>query len=65
MLLASAVLWLLHDQLHWAANYIIGALGVATLLATIYVTSILPANSLRLFLLGLTRVLFPNPRRGR
>ncbi len=58
MLLASGVLWLLHDQLHWAANYIICALGLATLLATVYVTSILPANSLRLFLLSLTRVLF-------
>jgi acyl-[acyl-carrier-protein]-phospholipid O-acyltransferase/long-chain-fatty-acid--[acyl-carrier-protein] ligase len=58
MLLASGVLWVLHDRLHWRASYIIGALGMATLLATLYVVHILRANSLRFLLLGLTRACF-------
>src|SRR5690242_14649509 len=43
MLLASGVLWLLHDRLHWRASYILGTLGIATLLATLYVVHILRA----------------------
>jgi acyl-[acyl-carrier-protein]-phospholipid O-acyltransferase / long-chain-fatty-acid--[acyl-carrier-protein] ligase len=58
MLLASGVLWLLHDRLHWRASYILGTLGMATLLATVYVVHILRANSLRFLLLALTRVCF-------
>ncbi|MGH9772844.1 MAG: MFS transporter, partial [Candidatus Acidiferrales bacterium] len=30
MLLSSAVVWVLHDRLHWSAAHIIGALGVLT-----------------------------------
>ncbi|MGI8958655.1 MAG: acyl-[ACP]--phospholipid O-acyltransferase [Bryobacteraceae bacterium] len=58
MLLASGVLWLLHDRLHWPASYIIGVLGIATLLATLYVVHVLRANSLRFLLLALTKVCF-------
>ncbi len=58
MLLASALLWLLHDRFHWPAHYILGALGIATLLATFYVVSILQANSLRFLILGLIRIWF-------
>jgi acyl-[acyl-carrier-protein]-phospholipid O-acyltransferase/long-chain-fatty-acid--[acyl-carrier-protein] ligase len=58
MLLASGVLWVLHDRLHWRASYIIGVLGIATLLATLYVAHILRANSLRFLLLGLAKVCF-------
>lgn len=58
IILASPVLWGLHDHLHWRASYIIGALGVATLFATVYVLHILQANSLRLFLLAMVRILF-------
>ena len=60
MLLASGVLWLLHDRLHWRASYILGVLGMATLLATLYVVHILRANSLRFLLLGLVKVLLPH-----
>jgi acyl-[acyl-carrier-protein]-phospholipid O-acyltransferase/long-chain-fatty-acid--[acyl-carrier-protein] ligase len=58
MLLASAVLWLLHDRLHWPASYILGILGAGTLFATLYVVHILRANSLRFLLLGLARMCF-------
>jgi acyl-[acyl-carrier-protein]-phospholipid O-acyltransferase / long-chain-fatty-acid--[acyl-carrier-protein] ligase len=58
MLLASGILWLLHDRLHWRASYILGTLGIATLLATLYVVHTLRANSLRFLLLALTRVCF-------
>jgi acyl-[acyl-carrier-protein]-phospholipid O-acyltransferase/long-chain-fatty-acid--[acyl-carrier-protein] ligase len=58
MLFASAVLWILHDKLHWPATTIIGALGVLTLLATVYVVSVVPADVLRLILFGLSRSYF-------
>lgn len=57
MLLASGLLSLLHDILHWSASFILAALGVVTLLATIYVVAVLPANVLRLALFGLSRCL--------
>lgn len=58
MLLSSAVLWLLHDRLHWRASYIIGALGVLTIVATIYILSIVAANGLRLFVFAVSRAIF-------
>jgi acyl-[acyl-carrier-protein]-phospholipid O-acyltransferase/long-chain-fatty-acid--[acyl-carrier-protein] ligase len=58
ILLASAVLWLLHDQLHWSAGAIIAGLGFITIAATIYIVSVIPAELLRLFLFGLTRLVF-------
>ncbi|MBV9611588.1 MAG: 1-acyl-sn-glycerol-3-phosphate acyltransferase, partial [Acidobacteriaceae bacterium] len=58
MILASLLLWLLHDVFHWRAASIIGALGALTMLATIYVVSILPANSLRIVLFALVRIFF-------
>ncbi len=58
ILLASAVLWLLHDQLHWSAASIIAVLGFVTIAATIYIVSVLPGEILRLFLFGLSRLLF-------
>lgn len=58
MLLASGVLWVLHDRLHWRASYIIGVLGIATLAATLYVVHVLRANSLRFLLLGLAKLCF-------
>ncbi len=58
VIVASGLLWLLHDLLHWSAAYIVGALGGVTILATVYVVSILPANSLRMVLFGASRLLF-------
>ncbi len=58
ILLASAVLWLLHDRLRWSAGAIIAALGLITVVATIYIVSVLPGEVLRLFLFGLSRLLF-------
>ena len=58
MLLASGLLSLLHDRLHWPASYILGVLGVFTLLATLYITYVLTANSLRLLLLAAVRLVF-------
>src|SRR5579884_22724 len=58
ILLASAVLWLLHDELHWSAGTIIAALGLVTIAATIYIVSVLPAEILRLLLFGLSRAMF-------
>ncbi|MBV9300741.1 MAG: MFS transporter [Acidobacteriaceae bacterium] len=58
MLLASGMLSLLHDRVHWPASYILGALGLVTLLATLYVLYTLLANSLRLLLFALIKVAF-------
>ncbi len=58
MLVASGVLSLLHDILHWSPSTILIALGAVTLLATVYVLAVLPANFLRLALFGLSRFLF-------
>ncbi len=58
MLLASAILWALHDRLHWPSTYILGALGAVTLAATLYVLYVLQANALRLLILGLIRIWF-------
>ncbi len=58
ILLASAVLWLLHDQLHWSAAAIIAALGMVTMAATIYIVSVLPGEIVRLVLFGLSRMAF-------
>ncbi len=58
ILLASAILWILHDQLHWPAIRIIAALGIVTLAATAYIVSVLPAELLRLNVFGLSRLLF-------
>lgn len=58
IVLASGILWLLHDGLHWGAAAIIGALGAVTVIATLYVVYVLLANSLRVALVGASRLLF-------
>lgn len=50
MILATPVLWLLHNQLHWKASEMILALGVLTVGATAYVLWLLPDISLRFVL---------------
>lgn len=58
MLLAAGLLSLLHDTFHWSASVILAALGVLTLVATVYVVAVLPANLLRLILFGISRFYF-------
>lgn len=58
VVLASGALYLFHDLLHWTPSYIIGALGVATLAATIYIAWLVPAPLIRLVLRALAHVFF-------
>jgi len=72
ILLASAALFLLGDRLQWSASQIIGITGVFTLLATIYVLTILPDFFVRFVLWIVTHTIYritivgrPNvPERG-
>jgi len=58
VVMASAVLWTLHDKLHWNASHVIVALGIATLAATIYIAWVLTDITLRFVVLGIFRMLF-------
>jgi acyl-[acyl-carrier-protein]-phospholipid O-acyltransferase/long-chain-fatty-acid--[acyl-carrier-protein] ligase len=55
---ASGVLWLLHDALHWNAGAIILALGVAMLIGSVGVTSLMPAVAIRFALWCISTCLF-------
>jgi acyl-[acyl-carrier-protein]-phospholipid O-acyltransferase/long-chain-fatty-acid--[acyl-carrier-protein] ligase len=58
ILLASAVLYLLGDRLQWSASRILGITGVFTLLATMYVLTILPDFFVRFVLWMLTHTIY-------
>ena len=58
VVLASGVLWTLHDKLHWNAAHVIVALGIATLAATSYVIFQLTDVTLRFVVLGIMRAFF-------
>ncbi|MGA3026967.1 MAG: MFS transporter [Bryobacteraceae bacterium] len=58
VVLASGVLWSLHDKLHWNAAHVIVALGIATLAATLYVVFELADVTLRFVVLGILRAFF-------
>jgi acyl-[acyl-carrier-protein]-phospholipid O-acyltransferase/long-chain-fatty-acid--[acyl-carrier-protein] ligase len=58
VVLASGVLWALHDKLHWNAAHVIVALGVATVAATAYLVTVLTDVTLRFVVLGIFRILF-------
>jgi acyl-[acyl-carrier-protein]-phospholipid O-acyltransferase/long-chain-fatty-acid--[acyl-carrier-protein] ligase len=72
ILLASAVLYVLGDRLQWSASEIIAITGLFTLLATMYVLTILPDFFVRFVLWMLTHTIYririlgrPNvPERG-
>ncbi len=55
---ASGVLWLLHDALHWNAGVIILALGIAMLIGSFAVTSLMPAVAIRFVLWCISTCLF-------
>jgi len=58
VILASGALYLLHDTLHWTPEHILAGLGVLTLVATLYITWIVPAALLRILISAFTRVFF-------
>jgi acyl-[acyl-carrier-protein]-phospholipid O-acyltransferase/long-chain-fatty-acid--[acyl-carrier-protein] ligase len=58
VILASGVLSLLHDVLHMTAAQMLIAIGAFTLVGTVVAIKLLPAVTLRLFLLGLMHVMF-------
>ena len=58
VVVASGVLWTMHDKLHWNAAHVLVALGVATLAATVYIMSVLTDVTLRFVILALLKVLF-------
>jgi acyl-[acyl-carrier-protein]-phospholipid O-acyltransferase/long-chain-fatty-acid--[acyl-carrier-protein] ligase len=58
VILASGVLWLLHDVGHWNTATIILALGITVLAGTPYVVSVVPDRSLRFVLWCLVKIFF-------
>jgi acyl-[acyl-carrier-protein]-phospholipid O-acyltransferase / long-chain-fatty-acid--[acyl-carrier-protein] ligase len=65
VILASGVLWLLHDQFHWNAGYILSAVGAVMLLSTIYIARLLPDITVRFVLWCVMASLFRVRVQGR
>jgi acyl-[acyl-carrier-protein]-phospholipid O-acyltransferase/long-chain-fatty-acid--[acyl-carrier-protein] ligase len=58
VVVASGALWLLHDVLHLSAGPMMLLLGVLTLIGTVGAIALMPAITLRFFLLGVLHMLF-------
>ena len=58
VVLASGALYLFHDLLRWTPSHILAALGVLTLVATVYIAWLVPAPLVRLILWSLANLLF-------
>jgi acyl-[acyl-carrier-protein]-phospholipid O-acyltransferase/long-chain-fatty-acid--[acyl-carrier-protein] ligase len=58
MILAYAILWILHDLMHWRADGIVLALGLAMLAGGAYTVFLLPDRSFRFVLWCLATCLF-------
>ena len=58
MLLASGMLWLLHDRLHVAPDKLILIFGFVTLAVTVYIVTVVPDFLVRFVLWLLTHTLF-------
>jgi acyl-[acyl-carrier-protein]-phospholipid O-acyltransferase/long-chain-fatty-acid--[acyl-carrier-protein] ligase len=58
MMIAYALLDLMHDLLHWTPQAIFGALAVAMLIGAVIATRIMPAFVMRFVLLNILRVFF-------
>jgi acyl-[acyl-carrier-protein]-phospholipid O-acyltransferase/long-chain-fatty-acid--[acyl-carrier-protein] ligase len=58
VLLASGVLYLLHDLLRWNPSGILAAVGVLTLAATVVIACTVPAAFIRFVIWCLTRIFF-------
>ena len=58
VVLASGSLYLFHDLLGWTPSHILAALGVLTLVATVYIAWLVPAPLVRLILWSIANILF-------
>ena len=58
MLIASALLWLLHDRWGVGAGTLLWAAGIATLLVTVYILTVVPDYFIRFVLWLLTHTIF-------
>jgi acyl-[acyl-carrier-protein]-phospholipid O-acyltransferase/long-chain-fatty-acid--[acyl-carrier-protein] ligase len=58
MLLASGILWLLHDRLHLTADKLVLIFGLATLAGTVYIVRVVPDFLARFLLWTLTHTLY-------
>jgi acyl-[acyl-carrier-protein]-phospholipid O-acyltransferase/long-chain-fatty-acid--[acyl-carrier-protein] ligase len=58
LMLASGTLWVLHDKLHFGADKLILLAGVATLIGTVYILSLLPDHFWRLVIRVVMKFLF-------
>ena len=58
VVLASGALYLFHDLLAWTPSHILGALGVLTLAATLYIAWLVPAPLVRLIVWSLAHIFF-------
>lgn len=58
VILASGVLWLLHDLMHWNASFIILVLGIGNLVATVWIVRYAPDITLRFLLWCAATLLF-------
>ena len=58
VVLASGALYLFHDLLHWTPSHILAALGVLTLVATVYIAWLVPAPLVRLIVWSIANLLF-------
>jgi acyl-[acyl-carrier-protein]-phospholipid O-acyltransferase/long-chain-fatty-acid--[acyl-carrier-protein] ligase len=56
--LASGALYLFHDLLRWTPSHILAALGVLTLVATVYIAWLVPAPLVRLIVWSLANLFF-------
>jgi acyl-[acyl-carrier-protein]-phospholipid O-acyltransferase/long-chain-fatty-acid--[acyl-carrier-protein] ligase len=58
VVLASGALYLFHDLLRWTPSHILAALGVLTLVATVYIAWLVPAPLVRLIVWTIAHVFF-------
>ena len=58
VVLASGSLYLFHDLLGWTPSHILAALGVLTLIATVYIAWLVPAPLVRLILWTFANIFF-------
>ena len=58
VILASGALYLLHDTLHWNPRHILAAVGVMTIVATLYIAWLIPASLVRLMICACAQIFF-------
>ena len=58
VILASGALYLLHDTLHWDPRHMLAAVGVMTVVATLYIAWLIPASLVRLMICYCSQMFF-------